>query len=326
MKEERERHEVMEAQHAIELSELRSRIKELQTGPAPGATFTAEAEPDMVIEEEQEQRISSPTDSVTIMSDNGQAHSPDFAKPINVKTDFALLSKPDVPEWYSLKPCLNGSEKDFMSNIPQNVISHSDCNELMYCHQDILWYSPLSRRDHAYIIRPHAHFHPSQLGAKWTPNAELQSITGRMREVFYTPNGPGRMVYYAGTYVCLEIAELLPSEHSTIPPKLHKKLRHETLADGSLLPGKGRAQAFQDINSHYRSGSAKLMCVVLQCVGFNHALYDGLIALRDQAMQNRKMDKQLVKVAKKYEKLAEKRKISEGSGTSQVMKKTRLFA
>ncbi|THH28688.1 hypothetical protein EUX98_g5507 [Antrodiella citrinella] len=246
----------------------------------------------------------SPVDSVTIGEDDDGTQTLDLPKPSLVTTDLRTLNRPTVlPEWSSLEPCFMTTKKTFALDIPTGIVSQS---EPMYCYQGLLWHTA-ETRDHAYLIRPQSLFNPLQLDRdlQWTANTELDGIVGHVREVFYPEDGSGCDVRYAGTYRFLETVELLPSDHDMIPEKLLGKIRSSGLAvDGSALSTKLRSKAFKNIHTQYQAGNKMLVCLVMQCIGFNKRLYEDLMLL-----QGPKRGKRMAKAASKE--LSKKRKLVE---------------
>ena len=85
------------------------------------------------------------------------------------------------------------------------------------------------------------------------------------------------------------------------------------------LSGLQKGQATVDIASHYRSGSTRVLCLVMQCIGFNNNLYEELSSRR-----NEKLTARMEKTAKKLGKLSKKRKLSEDESNA-MLKKLKWF-
>ncbi|KAJ6580357.1 hypothetical protein DFH09DRAFT_1360503 [Mycena vulgaris] len=102
---------------------------------------------------------------------------------------------------------------------------------------------------------------------QWIEGSDLISFNGGTRELFIKWSD---FILYVGTYKCHDLRTLCPA--GTNPPK---EISEREIADAAL--GVPRPQKYIDIIKEcYPDGKIKVVATGLQCVGFNHELYDSL--------------------------------------------------
>ncbi|TCD64859.1 hypothetical protein EIP91_003563 [Steccherinum ochraceum] len=214
---------------AAEVQKLRTALKQVEEQDTMTPKAPSEDLEDEIMDEDALTRRSRSPASMTVSSqDDHHAHlvPRETLKPKLVKTDLASLPKPTIPDACMHVPVFK-STQGIVSRIPSDVVSLSKCGMIVECHQDILWDAS---NVHAYLIRPRSLYDPLADGEKWTRDAKVAALQDQTLEVFHRTKTTHTDVYYAGSYQCIEIAELLPEEHA-VSPQVFKKFCRETLVD-----------------------------------------------------------------------------------------------
>ncbi|TDL18486.1 hypothetical protein BD410DRAFT_753187 [Rickenella mellea] len=129
------------------------------------------------------------------------------------------------------------------------------------------------REEHGYFMTPlyKCNTNPRIITAhRWTevdPRGRLDQPT----ECFYNKDGKW---YYAGQYVALRLEDLSVKEWETLEPETVSTLIKDTLSGRKNTSPQNHYETAQ----LYAVGALKVACVGLQCVGFNTALYDAIVA------------------------------------------------
>ncbi|KAI0782666.1 hypothetical protein C8Q75DRAFT_499760 [Abortiporus biennis] len=142
----------------------------------------------------------------------------------------------------------------------------------------VYWPSELGQ--HAILVSPAERY---QQDEKWEPYNELQAYAGRTYELFYNDDDADGKISYAGTYKCLSI--------TTLPSECYEKLPDSTCRELFRIARQRHNIPFnwrKRFNNDFVFGERQISFLPLQCIGFNHVLYDKIIAKNQKNSLKRK--------------------------------------
>ncbi|CAL1716164.1 unnamed protein product [Somion occarium] len=132
------------------------------------------------------------------------------------------------------------------------------------------------REEHGYFLSPvfKCMTNPRASTAHRWVVVDLASKMNQSMECFYNKEGKW---YYAGVYKAFRLDDLSTSEWDKLTPEASQAVIKETLA-----ARKGTSpQNGYETGQLYAAGALKVACIGLQCIGFDTALYKGLLEQAD---------------------------------------------
>ncbi|KAF5369689.1 hypothetical protein D9615_010165 [Tricholomella constricta] len=153
----------------------------------------------------------------------------------------------------------------------ETTLKQHSANFVKFDGKLITWYNSC----HGFVFGPSLPHEMSE-GKVWTPSLQFTSLSGQAKEIFFND---GSKVFYAGTYRCLPASEW--SEEGCLCPSNSPVL--SAIMD-TPRPPQNAIENFggKRVAQMYRNGTLRLDCLILQCVGFDHALYNRMLQITKQ--------------------------------------------
>ncbi|GBE86174.1 hypothetical protein SCP_0900510 [Sparassis crispa] len=223
--------------------------------------------------EEQIQKKNEEWDNVDIADDTREAvtcfdYMADLP-PIEDQTNISRDSLGLKHVKKNLQGCLTKEIKALCAEEPLVV------NELF------MWASKESQ--HAIVLSPAFEYHAGVGNKLWVKTTDHECLLGQTREVFFHDQLTSRW-NYAGTFKCLNLFTLITKEYKQLSKFVKSAVMRRTLRTPHLIPPIVK-KLIADL---YDKGVAKVECTGLQCIGFNHDLYDSLKALKPQSYSTKR--------------------------------------
>ncbi|GJE88106.1 hypothetical protein PsYK624_041890 [Phanerochaete sordida] len=165
------------------------------------------------------------------------------------------------------------SLQDFLATVTGSLRIHL-ANYRIFQESTTRW-GP-EREEHGYYLTPafKCSTNPRVVTAHRWHAIDLESEFNRPTECFFNRQGKW---YYAGVYKTFRLQDIAPQEWAKLPAETTQALVKETIAHRKNVS----PQTIYEVGQLYAAGALKAACVGLQCIGFNDALYHGLLAQAD---------------------------------------------
>jgi len=188
------------------------------------------------------------------------------------------VQRPGVrPESHFLMP-IGDREMDLAPLLSSHPALRKYSQTSMQFGNTIKWYN---QSYHALVFGPSPEHELSE-GGVWSPSSDFSSLHGKARHLFFED---GERLLYAGFYRCFTAHEW--SEEGALCPSEGKMIR--TIVDAPRPPGNiVHKYGKQKVTQMYQNGILRLDCMILQCVGFDHALYNKLLHLYKKPALNKR--------------------------------------
>ncbi|KAK7683410.1 hypothetical protein QCA50_013673 [Cerrena zonata] len=142
----------------------------------------------------------------------------------------------------------------------------------LFLPQRVFWYCP--EDIHGIALSPSALYRTRD--QSWMENDEFTCLLDQTKEVFY--RGPGKGIYYAGTFKCAYTGKLPTSDFRNLPAGVKEELIRTSFSAPEIHNIRTRDERAQ-LRKLYCDGERKVSFLALQCVGFNQKLYDAFLAV-----------------------------------------------
>ncbi|KAJ7111747.1 hypothetical protein C8R44DRAFT_252605 [Mycena epipterygia] len=193
-------------------------------------------------------------------SDWQQSDPPDFTSPKQERQLYrqfmSNFSRPaDRPAFTTLQPIhvVSNPLEIFRHDVPTR-------RRFLHCPKRTIWC--FGERLHALIFAPtHEYWHRSN---GWANKSKIDSFVGQKVDFFINQNG---YVYYVGTYAVHSMRSVHPPGAKITSDVSQTAIYHAT--------GLGQHER-EKVRQCFPDGEIRTECFGLQCVGFDHQLYDRL--------------------------------------------------
>ncbi|KIP07513.1 hypothetical protein PHLGIDRAFT_416150 [Phlebiopsis gigantea 11061_1 CR5-6] len=200
------------------------------------------------------------------------------AEPVELimQARFAVLADLPIPEDMSidtLVPIIIPTPftlQDFLGTVTGSMKMH--LTDYRVFQEKTTSWCP-DREEHGYYLTPlfKCSTNPRIVAAHRWNVIDLDAELNKSSECFFNKDGKW---YYAGVYRTFKLKDITPQEWIKLPVETTQAIVKETVQHRKNTS----PQNIYEVGQLYAAGALKTACIGLQCIGFNNALYKGLLS------------------------------------------------